>query len=324
MLDLEEPRRRLLDALEGIDRLVLLGDIVELMEGRARAALAAAAPVLRALGARLGAEGEVVLVPGNHDRPLIRSWIRRQNGDLARQGRVPLDASPALRSVCEQLAPARVEVRYPGAWLSDRVWGTHGHYLDRHLVPVSNWGRLRSGGEAVTRTTPWQHERPGRVHISPVMRWLPGSVASRIRATGAVVRATTMPALQETVLDPRIAPLTARLLSRQMERHALPALGRVVRDLGVETDWVVFGHVHRLGPLAGDSELDWSDPEGGIRFANCGSWLYEPRLVHRVRPPHPYWPGGAVLLDPGRPPRAVGLLDDVPRELLHQSDARGN
>ena len=44
----------LLDALDGIERLVLLGDIVELAEGRPRQAMEVAEPVLRALGRRLG------------------------------------------------------------------------------------------------------------------------------------------------------------------------------------------------------------------------------------------------------------------------------
>jgi hypothetical protein len=48
-----------------------------------------------------------------------------------------------------------------------------------------------------------------------------------------------------------------------------------------------------------------------------GSWQYEPLLVHRATPPHPYWPGGAVIVEPGVEPRAIGLLDDVPEELLH-------
>ena len=42
-----EPLQRLLDALRGIDRLVLLGDVVELMEARPEQAMAVAEPVLR-------------------------------------------------------------------------------------------------------------------------------------------------------------------------------------------------------------------------------------------------------------------------------------
>jgi UDP-2,3-diacylglucosamine pyrophosphatase LpxH len=70
----------LLGALEGVDRLALLGDTVELAEGRPRRALAIAEPVLRAIGARLGAQRDVVVVPGNHDLALIRPWLRAHGG----------------------------------------------------------------------------------------------------------------------------------------------------------------------------------------------------------------------------------------------------
>ena len=102
-----------------------------------------------------------------------------------------------------------------------------------------------------------------------------------------------------------------------MQRASIPALARVVQRLGVDADWVMFGHVHRLGPLPGDEPQQWRGPGGRPRIVNTGSWCYEPLLVHRARPPHPYWPGGAVLLEPGNEPRAVGLLDDLPEPLLH-------
>ena len=337
VLEREMPLQRLLNELERTDRLVLLGDSVELMEGRARAALSKAQPILRAFGAALGAGAQVVLVPGNHERPMIRSWLRRQGPGLPVDARVPADASPELRAVVEQLSPAHVEVRYPGVYLSDAVWATHGHYLDGHLIPVSNWGRLRAAGEAPASVTPWHYERPRRMPVSPVMRWLPEPprrvnlspavrwlpepVAARLRELRALIRSSTMPAIGDNVFDPRIAPLTARLLSRQMRHHALPALARVVHQLDVQAEWVVFGHVHRLGPLPGDRPEEWRDAEGRIGFLNTGSWLYEPRLVNRVTPPHPYWPGGAVLLQDGLSPRAVGLLDDVPGDQLQDPAA---
>jgi hypothetical protein len=40
-------------------------------------------------------------------------------------------------------------------------------------------------------------------------------------------------------------------------------------------------------------------------------------LVHRATPPHPYWPGGAVLLHDGSEPRAIGLLDHLDAAVLH-------
>ncbi|HEV2752441.1 MAG TPA: hypothetical protein VGV36_01260, partial [Solirubrobacteraceae bacterium] len=53
----------LVAALEGVDRLVLLGDTVELLEGRRRSAMADAEPVLRELGRAMGRGREVVVVP---------------------------------------------------------------------------------------------------------------------------------------------------------------------------------------------------------------------------------------------------------------------
>ena len=53
-----EPLHRLLGALEGIERLVLLGDVVELLEKRAERAMDIAEPILRLIGdGRLGSTG---------------------------------------------------------------------------------------------------------------------------------------------------------------------------------------------------------------------------------------------------------------------------
>jgi hypothetical protein len=91
----------------------------------------------------------------------------------------------------------------------------------------------------------------------------------------------------------------------------------VAHRLGVEADWVLFGHVHRCGPLGGDDPADWLGPAGTPRIVNSGSWVYEPLLVHHASPPHPYWPGGAIVLDDGRDPRAIGLLDHLDAAALH-------
>src|ERR1700760_1621309 len=59
-------RAVLLKELRGADRLVLLGDVVELRERPLGAALDLALPALAEIGAALG-DAEVVLVPGHHD-----------------------------------------------------------------------------------------------------------------------------------------------------------------------------------------------------------------------------------------------------------------
>jgi hypothetical protein len=102
-----------------------------------------------------------------------------------------------------------------------------------------------------------------------------------------------------------------------MRRASIPALARVLHRLRVQADWVLFGHVHRLGPVAGDDPRDWRGPAGSPRILNTGSWVYEPRLVHHTRPPHPYWPGGAILLEDGREPVVLSLLDELTRWDLH-------
>ncbi len=81
---------------------------------------------------------------------------------------------------------------------------------------------------------------------------------------------------------------------------------------------MIFGHVHRLGPLESDRRDQWI-VDGGPKLLNSGSWLYEPALVERARPPHPYWPGGAVLIESGSDPRVVRLLDGLDRSQLRAS-----
>jgi UDP-2,3-diacylglucosamine pyrophosphatase LpxH len=51
------PRDKLIERVEGADRLVLLGDTIELRQGPAREAMAVAQPVLEELGGALGKGG---------------------------------------------------------------------------------------------------------------------------------------------------------------------------------------------------------------------------------------------------------------------------
>jgi UDP-2,3-diacylglucosamine pyrophosphatase LpxH len=315
-----EPLRRLLDALDGIDRLVLLGDVVELMEGRPQRALEIAEPILRALGERLGAERRVTIVPGNHDAPLVRSWVRAQGRALGPTTEVPLDASPALARIVSWLAPARVDVSYPGVWLSDRVWATHGHYLDVHLMPVSGYGIGRGLLRRLPRdgAVPADYEQTRRPSVARATRWLPRPVAALFDDVAELVRASTMPRVRRQLLNKRLAPLTAAVLRAQIRYAGIPALARVVHRLRVDADWVVFGHVHRLGPLGDDDPLAWRGPGGRPRILNTGSWVLEPLLAHHLSPMRPYWPGGAVLLEDGTDPRAIALLDDLSVDELRQ------
>lgn len=313
----------LLDALDDVDRLVLLGDVVELLEGRPARAMEVAEPVLRAIGGRLGRGAEVIVVPGNHDGALVQPWLRSNGVSKTVDGVVPGDATPLLANVVAWLGPADVHVRYPGVWLSARVWATHGHYLDRHLLPETAFGIARGLLGRLPRdgATPVDYERAGGPSLTKLeallIRWLPRPLAGLVDDLAELLRAATMPRVPRRLLARRMAPLTAMLLGAQMRRASTPALARVVHRLQVEADWVVFGHVHRAGPLPGDDPEVWRGPGGRPLIANTGSWVYEPLLVHRARPPHPYWPGGAVLLEDGRDPRPIGLLDHLDASALH-------
>ena len=318
-----EPRRRLLEALEGIERLVLLGDVVELLEERPERAMGVAEPILRLIGRTLGVGREVIFVPGNHDRALVAGWIRRVGAGLAPDSRVSLDATPELSRVVSWLAPGRVRVHYPGVWLAPGLWATHGHYLDRHLLPEAAFG--------ITRGLLGQVPRPGAVPIdyelaggpsftrleALVIKALPRPLAAVAEDVAELIRASTMPLGPRRLLRPGMARFTASVLGAQMRLASIPALAHVVAHLGIDAECVLFGHVHRLGPLPDDLETRWRGPRGQPRLLNTGSWVYEPLLVHNATAPHPYWPGGAVILDDDRAPRAIGLLDAVPAAAMH-------
>jgi UDP-2,3-diacylglucosamine pyrophosphatase LpxH len=265
-------RARLLEALTPGDTLVLLGDTVELARAGRERAIDVAAPILRELGDQIGPHGRIVLVPGNHDHALISEWARRQGRGLGREALVPSDASPALARVVRELgfAGAPVEVRYPGVWLGDRIWATHGHYTG-------------SFAARHTGATPSDYEEHAAVRFSRVA----------------------------SLLRPWMAPLTVAVLDRQLQSKVLTSIVRMTEALGVDADYVIFGHVHRLGPLPQDDPAAWAGTAGRPQLLNSGSWRYEPLLLNRAGPGHRFWPGGAVIIEEGSAPRATALLGEL-------------
>ena len=196
------------------------------------------------------------------------------------------------------LSGTRVRASYPGVRLGDRVWATHGHYLDPHLRPVSAYGIARRE----VRRAAYEPARVDDYELAAGPQ--AGSAGHRLRA----------PVL--ALMRPRLAPLIAAALDVQMRREALPALAHVVRRLGVEADCVLFGHVHRLGPLPGDAPETWRPPEGGLRLANTGSWICEPLLIAHSGARNPYWPGGAITVSERGEVATAQLLGDLSENLL--------
>ena len=146
-----EVRARLLDAVADVERVVLLGDVLELRHGPPREALAAARPLFEELGAAL-AGGELVVLAGNHDHALVEPWLARRSErfeprPLGLEQSIDAGESSMLEQLAEWAGPARLSSSYPGIWLRPDVYATHGHYLDCHLT-IPTLERLSEIGRA--------------------------------------------------------------------------------------------------------------------------------------------------------------------------------
>src|SRR5215475_98828 len=120
-----ESRELLLERLAGAERVVLLGDVVELRDLALGPALAAARPFFEELGEALGAV-EVRIVPGNHDHrfaePLLDQLSIAGNPLGLEQTAVPVPGP--LAQIDQWLGAASLRVAYPGLWLREDVYAT--------------------------------------------------------------------------------------------------------------------------------------------------------------------------------------------------------
>ncbi|MGN6869406.1 MAG: metallophosphoesterase, partial [Solirubrobacteraceae bacterium] len=327
-----ELREALLAELEDIERVVLLGDVLELRHGPLRDALADAGPVLRALGAAVGPEGEIVVVPGNHDHGLLRGWLeRRDSVPLGLESVVDWAAREPLGAVVEALAPARVRVVYPGVWLRRDVYAIHGHYLDRHqTVPIVE----RLGAGLTVRLAGEPAGGPARAEdyeaaLAPMYAWIEavaqtgglrgsgGDGSFQVRAWRALSRtggrggglrgrgmAAAFPAVVAVLNRAGMGPLRADVSAVELRRAGLRAFGEVLTRLGVPADaQVIFGHTHRAGPLPDDDRHEWG------RVINTGSWVHDPAWIGDSPGDSPYRPGFATTVDESGPPALFNLLD---------------
>jgi hypothetical protein len=343
-------RARLIEAIAdaGADRVVLLGDIVELRDGPLGESLEAARPLFTELGGALG-DGTVVLVPGNHDHRLLGPWLERVRGELrpAAVDELVAEPHPAVRSLANWLGEARLEVRYPGVWVRDDVYAMHGHYLDSHAtlptierLSVAAVDRL-GGTPTGRRESPHDYEevhapvydlvfslaQGGRVFGSDVEG---RSRALRIWQTvgGASGQART---LRGKLLGSALIPATLRGLEQaglgrfnrdfsiaEIGRSGVAAMHVVVERLGIEADHVIFGHIHRRGSLPGEHEEEGAPAwrRNGVHLHNTGNWLYAEALLGRAVPESPFWPGSMILVGETGPPELIEILADVDREVL--------
>jgi len=338
----------LLGRLEDVRRLVLLGDVLELRGGPARDALAVAEPVMRAIGDALGPGGEVLLSAGNHDHAIVAGWLdwrgrRERPQALGLEQRIaPRSASWIAKRLAGWLAPAKVEVAYPGVWLREDVYAMHGHYLDAHSE-VPTLERITAGlmgrlvGDLPDPATPDDYE----ARLAPIYAWIHASAqraAPRRRAAGGDAPAARIWQALEGARPRRslrryafVAPIRLALLAAnraglgplrpQISRPALRAgglraLAETARRLRLGADHVVVGHTHRTGMLPGDDASQWRTA-AGAQLHNAGSWVFESHFMDTDRPgSDPYWPGGAIALGDDGPPQLQRLLGGVPASVL--------
>ena len=89
----------------------------------------------------------------------------------------------------------------------------------------------------------------------------------------------------------------------EIGRAGVEAMHVVVDRLGIEADYVVFGHIHRRGPLLIDDGRRASDPlweRNGTTLLNTGNWMYVEGLLGRAIPQSPFWPGSMVVVPDDR------------------------
>jgi predicted phosphodiesterase len=334
-------RERMLETVARADRLVLLGDVVELRESRVAEAMTAARPFFEALGDAFAGK-PITIVPGNHDYQLALPLLEARAldpgaGPLGVAQTVPPPVHGPIARIAEWARPAEVDLAYPGIWLRDDVYATHGHYMDWHgTVPTIEI--LAIGvAERVVRHAPRVRERMSpadyEAALAPVYQlaytlaqssrpdrqlagggrsartWhrlnghsggLRGRVESAVGGAGMKAAVATLNALG-------LGPLSPDLTASDLRRAGLNSMAAVIAATGIDAEHVVFGHTHRSGPWPRDSE-GWDLPGGG-RLTNSGSWIYEPAFLGAEPAASPYLPGVVVWVEDEGEPRLERLLD---------------
>jgi predicted phosphodiesterase len=349
-----ELRASLLEAVADVDRVVLLGDVLELRHGPLREAMDAARPFFEDLGRAL-ADRELVMVAGNHDHALVEPWLARRGEEHepaplgVEQLLEPAEVSSALERIEGWVAPARLRVAYPGLWVRPDVYATHGHYLDCHLT-VPTLERLSVGAMARLLGKPpatfacvgdyeataapvfaWRDAVARDAHTgaalngaATVTAWhaLRGGGARNARGRAGAVRwlrsraiAAAFPLVVAALNRAGIGPLRADISLSELRRSGLRAMGEVAARLDLGDAYVVFGHTHRAGPFPADDEHEWRGPQGA-RLVNCGSWTYAPIFLSSTAGESPYWPGVCVIVGDDGPPTIERLLLDRTRAQL--------
>lgn len=326
-------RERLVEVLGAADRVVLLGDALELRERPLAQALEVAQPLIAALGSALAGR-TLVFVPGNHDHALAEPWLARLRLDgeeLAPDGDWRVDPGDgAMGRLAAAMPEVELRLAYPGLWLRPDVYATHGHYLDLDLtiprlesIAASIMGRLTGRGRNCTSAAGYEavlgpiyafYERladgarpqalsRGGTLSRTVWRHVTGERPAGRVLLGKVAIPGAVAALNQLGLG----PFRAELTGAELRRAGLAAMARVADALAPQAEHVVFGHTHRAGPLEGDDLAEWTTLSGS-RLWNSGTWFHESAFIQDSDLDNPYLPGTVLTLEDEGVPRLENAL----------------
>lgn len=342
----ERFRAVLIDRLAGADRLVLLGDVLELRDRPLAEVLAATEPVMAALGEALAGR-EIVVIPGNHDHHLMETWLER----LALEGAIELDLEQtgdpegiAFEALARQAEPAIVRFAYPGLWVRSGVYATHGHYLDRHLtvptierlgvalvervlgIPGGGPDPLAPTGDPDTTVAEYERvqtpvyallfglaqatvgeRRSGADPSARIWQMLSGGETRTAKVRSWLLGTVAVPGAVGVANRLGLGPVSSDLSATAIGRAGFDAMTEAVERLAIAADHVIFGHTHHRG----------TPPEqGAVKLWNSGSWVHSPTLLGETAAKSPYWPGTICFVEDEGEPELVGALDDLSREDL--------
>jgi predicted phosphodiesterase len=339
---LRRPRIReiLFEGLKDADRIVLLGDVVELREMPLPDVLDVALPFFREMAGALPGT-PVAILAGNHDHRVVADWIEKMRVDrepIGLEHRIAARESRIGQAIQEAMPRSEVELAYPGVWLRPGTYAHHGHYLDAHMtiprleaIAVHATARA-TGGLPKGARTPDDYEaamtplyafayalaqgssRARRVLGMDMSRrvWkrIDGSRDMRSRA----LRGLGIPSAVWALNRAGMGPFEAKITGARLRESGLEGMSEVATALQIDAREIIFGHTHRPGPLPQDAE--WP-----TRLFNTGSWLYEPNLLQTTAGESPYWPGTVLFIEDDKPPRLESLLAGVSHEDLGARDA---
>jgi predicted phosphodiesterase len=328
-------REILFEGLREADEIVLLGDVVELREQPLPDVLGIALPFFEELGEAIPGK-RITILAGNHDHRVVSDWLEELRLDgtpLGLEQRADIRRSRIGAEIAERMPHNTLELAYPGVWLRPGTYAHHGHYLDAHMsiprleaIAVHAAARL-TGGLPPPPRTPDDYEaamtplyafayalaqsssRSRRVLGMDFSRKMWKRIDTGRDLRGRALRGVAIPSAVFALNRAGMGPFEAKITGARLRESGLEAMREVVRALQIDAREVVFGHTHRPGPLAMDTDWD-------AKLFNTGSWLYEPNLLQTTAGESPYWPGCALFIEDDKPPELRRLLLEVSHEEL--------